>query len=103
MNAQVLYLDEDSLWLDDPLELRWHFEEMQRRGAIWGLAEEAAAGPNWYTKGLRPHALACGNIFVRYRELVCHRVSNSGGQMQPWAATQMRLTRTTERGASTPA
>ena len=51
MGLQVLYLDEDSLWLDDPLELQWHFEEMQRRGAVWGLAEEAAAGPNWYTKG----------------------------------------------------
>ena len=66
MDMQVLYLDEDSLWLDDPLELQWHFEEMHRRGAIWGLAEEAAAGPNWYTKGMRQHDLECGNVFLGY-------------------------------------
>ena len=64
INAQVLYLDEDSLWLDDPLELQWHFEEMHRRGATWGLAEEAAAGPNWYTKGGRQWYLHsdCGDV-----------------------------------------
>ena len=64
VDAQVLYLDEDSLWLDDPLELRWHFEKMQQRGAVWGLAEEAAAGPNWYTKGMRRRALECGKLFL---------------------------------------
>ena len=62
MPAQVLYLDGDSLGLDDPLELRWHLEEMHRRSAVWGLAEEAAAGPNWYTKGGWHPDLDCGNV-----------------------------------------
>ena len=78
MDAQVLYLDEDSLWLDDPLELEWHFEEMQRRGAIWGLAEEAAAGPNWYTKGGRRRHLHCGNSSSGCAELMFT------GQQQWW-------------------
>ena len=47
----MLYLDGDSLWLDDPLELWKHFEAMQRSDAVWGLVEEAAAGRNWYTEG----------------------------------------------------
>ena len=49
--AQVLYLDGDSMWLDDPLELWGHFEDMQRSNAVWGLVEESAAGRNWYTQG----------------------------------------------------
>ena len=39
------------MWLDDPLELWGHFEDMQRSNAVWGLVEESAAGRNWYTQG----------------------------------------------------
>ena len=64
MHAQVLYLDGDTLWLDDPLELWRHLEDMHRSSAVWGLAEEAAAGPNWYTKGGQQCNLECGNVFM---------------------------------------
>lgn len=49
--VQVLYLDGDSLWLDDPRELWKHFDDMHGGSAVWGLVEEAAAGRNWYTEG----------------------------------------------------
>ena len=56
MSVQALYLDGDSLWLDDPRELWRHFEDMHQSSAVWGLAEEAAAGRNWYTEGAQQRA-----------------------------------------------
>lgn len=38
--VQVLYLDADTLWLDDPLGWWSHFEQMNVQGALFGMAEE---------------------------------------------------------------
>ena len=64
LHVQVLYTDESSLWLHDPLELWRRFEAMHRLSAVWGLAEKAATGPDWYTTGGRQCKGECGMLFL---------------------------------------
>ena len=47
MWSQVIYLDLDTLWLDDPRELWSHFDALNAKGAFFGAVEEAREG-GWY-------------------------------------------------------
>ena len=44
---QVIYLDLDTVWLDDPRELWSHFHAMNAKRAFFGAVEEAREG-GWY-------------------------------------------------------
>jgi len=50
---QVIYLDTDTLWVDDPIWWWTHFAHMSTLNAAFGMAEEAAEEmqTSWYTNG----------------------------------------------------
>jgi UDP-xylose:glucoside alpha-1,3-xylosyltransferase len=48
---QVIYVDTDTLWLDDPQWWSTHFSHMNTLNAAFGLAEAASTGTTWYTAG----------------------------------------------------
>lgn len=56
-DAQLIYVDTDTLWLDDPIWWWTHFAHMNTLNAMYGLAEEAPEGMTWYTAGEQPCSL----------------------------------------------
>ena len=56
---RVLFLDIDTLWLDDPRGWWSLFEDVRAREALFGLAEE---GGNWYAG--REEILPCPSRHV---------------------------------------
>lgn len=49
--AQVIYVDTDTLWLDDATWWWMHFVHLRGQQAMFGLAEETNSGGSWYTNG----------------------------------------------------
>lgn len=48
---QVIYLDTDTLWLDDAVWWWTHFAHMRTLRAAFGMTEETNSGGSWYTGG----------------------------------------------------
>ena len=48
ITLQILYVDADTLWLDDPRGWWDHFKAMDAQGALFGMSEESRSG-GWYS------------------------------------------------------
>lgn len=50
--VQIIYVDTDTLWLDDPVWWWTHFAHIRTQHALFGLAQNANSGEgSWYTNG----------------------------------------------------
>ncbi|CAL8471657.1 g11199 [Coccomyxa elongata] len=73
---QVVYVDTDTLWLDDATWWWTHFAHLRGQQAAFGLAEETNSGGSWYTNAPIPHYGARGlNAGVLMASLAAVRAS----------------------------